>query len=134
MRLHDVADAIEDAILSQRALDIVDDLRALLRTEHDAYALDGLDLLRRDLRVAAADRDDGALVLAMRAADDLAALAVAEARDRAGIDNVDIGPLLKRHDRIARALEKPLHRLCLELIDLAPKGGKCYLWQILLPF
>ena len=134
MRLHDVRDADNLALLPHGLLDVLDDAAALLRAEHDRDALDGLDVLRCDLRIAAADRDDSLGVLAMRAPDDLAALAVAEARDRAGIDDVDIGPLLKRHDRIARALEKPLHRLRLELIDLAPKGGKCYLWQILLPF
>ena len=124
LRLHDVRNRALDAVFLHGLLDVIDDVSALLRAEHDAHALDGADLVRRDLRVAAADGHDGLRVLAMRAADDLAALAVAEARDGASIDDVDIGARLERHDLIAALLEETLHGLRLKLVDLTAKCGQ----------
>ena len=122
--LHDVRDRTLDAILVHGLLDVVDDVGALLRAEHDAHALDGPDLLRCNLCVATADSHDGLRVLTVCAADDLAALAVAKARDRARVDDVDVSTCIKRHDFIAALLEEAFHRLCLELIDLTAKCGQ----------
>ena len=124
LRLHDIGDRALDTVFLHGLLDVIDDVRALLRAEHDAHAFDGLDFIRRDLRIAAADGHDGLRVLAMRAADDLAALAVAEARDGASIDDVDIGARLERHDLIAALLEETLHGLRLKLVDLTAKCGQ----------
>lgn len=124
LRLHDIGDRALDAVFLHGLLDVIDDVRALLRAEHDAHAFDGADLVRRDLRIAAADGHDGLRVLAMRAADDLTALAVAETRDGARIDDVNIGARLERHDLIAALLEETLHGLRLKLVDLAAKCGQ----------
>ena len=125
-RLHDVRDLPRDAALRAHCLlHIVDDLRALLRPDDDAHALERTDFIRRDLRIAAADSDAGARVRPCRAADDPARLAVAQMRHRAGIDNIDVRTFLERHDIVAARAEQPLHGFRFKLIDLAAERHEC---------
>ena len=125
-RLHDVRDRADHArVLLQRRLHIVDDLRALLRPDHHAHARERTDLLRRDLRIAARNRNAGVGVRARRTADQLTRLSIAQMRHRARIDDVDLRRLLERHDLIAARAEQSLHRLRLELIHLAAERHEC---------
>ena len=125
-RLHDVRDLPRDTALRAHCLlHIVDDLCAFLRPDDDAHALECANLLWRNLRIAAADRDTGARIRPCRAADDLARLAVAQMRHRAGIDDIDICGFLERHDIVAARAEQPLHGFRFKLIDLAAERHEC---------
>ena len=123
--IHDIRDVHDLPPLGHRLLDVLHDTVALLRAEHDGDTLDAFDVVGRDLRVAAADGDDGIGILAVRAADDLPALAVAEARDGTRIDDVGVGGRVKGADLMARFLEQAFHRLRLELVDLAAERHEC---------
>ena len=91
-------------------------------TDDDAYAVDGPDFFRSQLRIAAGDRDDCLVVQAPCPVYELTGFSLAEARDRTGIDNIKISGLIKGHDFIPFFLEQPLHAFCFKLIDLAPQG------------
>ena len=124
-RLHHICDLLHHAVRAKRLLHIVHDARALLRTDHDAHAFERTHLGGRDLRIAARHSDARRRIRARRTADDLAGLAVAQMRHRARIDDIDVRPLLERHDLIAARTEQPLHRLRLELIHLTAERHKC---------
>ncbi len=117
------------AVLAQCLLDIIDDAVSFPRPEHHAHTLDFLDLLRRHLGIAAADRHDRPLILPVRPPDDLPRLLIPETRDRAGVDDVGIRRTVKRHDIEPRLPEKPLKALRLHLIHLAPKCHESNAWQ-----
>ena len=126
-RLHHIRDLLHHAVRAKRLLHIVHDARALLRPDHDAHTFERTHLGGRDLRIAARHSDARRRIGARRTADDLAGLAVAQMRHRARIDDIDVRPLLERHDLIAARTEQPLHRLRLELIHLTSERHKCYL-------
>ena len=124
-RLHHICDLLHHAVRAKRLLHIVHDARALLRTDHDAHPRKSTHLGGRDLRIAARHSDARRRIRARRTADDLAGLAVAQMRHRACIDDIDVRPLLERHDLIAARTKQPLHRLRLELIHLTAERHKC---------
>ena len=126
-RLHHIRDLLHHTVRAKRLLHIVHDARALLRPDHDAHAFERTHLGGRDLRIAARHSDARRRIGARRTADDLAGLAVAQMRHRARIDDIDVRPLLERHDLIAARTEQPLHRLRLELIHLTAERHKCCL-------
>ena len=62
----------------------------------------------------------------------LPGLAVRDIGDRTGVDHIHIGLLLKRHDLIARLLQKLLHRLRFVGIHLTAQIVKCSLSHALI--
>ncbi len=133
-RIHDIGNAIHQGRLLPELLHIVHDPRPLLRPKHEPDALDGADFLVRHLRIAARDRYDRIPVHAVRTPYHLPRFPIAETCHGAGIHDVDVRRLGKRHDLIAALLEQPLHRLRFELVDLAAKCHESRLRHLYLPF
>ena len=85
---------------------------------------EGADLVRRGLRIAAADADGSVRIELLRAADGVAGFLVGDGGDGAGVDNIAVARLVEFTERMTMGQQHLLHCLRFVLVDLAPKGIK----------
>ena len=122
-------DGDQRAILRHRLFQQLDNLAAPLGAQHKPHAGQG-QFIGRTLGKASGHDNLRQRVLAMAAADDLHALFIARSRHGTGIDNIDIGPLVKFSRAVARLFKPFAHGLRIVLVHLTSKGmkGDCFLF------
>ena len=109
------------AAVGSGLLEQVEELHPLAGAADEVDA-ETLGLVGVGLDIAAAGGDDRAGIAPLGAADHLAGLLVADGGDGAGVDDIGVGRVLKRDERMAAARQLLLHGLRLILVDLAAEG------------
>src|SRR5690606_3426528 len=104
-------------------------LRAVLGADDQVDALDGENLGRRRLRVAAGDRHDGVRVRADRPPDDLPALLVAGVRHGARVDDVNVGRFPEIDLLVSFLFQELPDRFRVHEVDLAADGVERHGWH-----
>ena len=107
----------------RRLLHLQDEGFAVGGADHDVDA-EGADLVRRGLRIAAADADGSVRIELLRAADGVAGFLVGDGGDGAGVDDIAVARLVEFTERMTMGQQHLLHCLRFVLVDLAPKGIK----------
>ena len=116
-----LVDGVDGCVLPQRLFQQFDDFAAVLCADDEARA--GFkQILRLALRQTARQNQRAVRMFAAQAARQLQGFLVARAGHGAGVDDVNIRVRVERDDFIAGGAEFLQHRLCVVLVDLAPKG------------